>query len=71
MRLPSPSEKVQAILDARQQVGEYLQKIGKIDAFANFTKDDIAGLIRAAQEGVQASLRRQTQAAFDDEEIPF
>jgi len=71
MRLPSPSEKTQAILDARQQVGEYLQKIGKIDAFANFTKDDICGLIRAAQDGVQASLRKQLHDGFEDEVIPF
>jgi BMFP domain-containing protein YqiC len=74
MRIPSQSEKVQAILDARQDVAEYLQRIGKIEAFANFTKDDICGLIRAAQEGVQKSLHRQMDAAFNEEygdEIPF
>lgn len=74
MRIPSPQEKVQAILDARQQVAEYLQSIGKIDAFANFTKDDICGLIRAAQEGVQASLKKQMRDAFNEDfgdEIPF
>lgn len=67
---PSPSEKVQAILDARQQVAEYLQSIGKIEAFEGFTKDEICGLIRAAQEGVQKSLLRQMDTGIDDE-IPF
>lgn len=71
MRLPSNQEKVQAILDARKDVAEYLQSIGKIEAFADFTKDDICGLIRAAQEGVQRSLRAQTRDAFEDSEIPF
>lgn len=70
MRLPTNSEKVQAILDARKDVGEYLQQIGKIDAFNDFTKDDICGLIRAAQDGVQKSLRAQVGAAFEDE-VPF
>lgn len=65
---PTPGEKVQAILDARQQVAEYLQSIGKIEVFAGFTKDEICGLIRAAQEGVQASLARQCNL---DDEIPF
>lgn len=71
MRVPSREEKVQAILDARKPVAEYLQSIGKIEAFNDFTKDDIAGLIRAAQEGVQDSLRRQLKSSFDDEIIPF
>ena len=70
IRKPSASEKVQAILDARKNVGEYLMSIGKIDAFADFTKDEICGLIRAAQDGVQASLHKQMANAFDDE-IPF
>lgn len=71
---PSCEEKVQAILDARQPVAEYLQSIGKIDAFASFTKDDICGLIRAAHEGVHASLRKQAGQGFGaipDDEIPF
>jgi hypothetical protein len=74
MRIPTKEEKVQAILDARQQVAEYLQGIGKIEVFANFTKDDICGLIRAAQEGVQASLHKQMKDAFNEDfgdEIPF
>lgn len=71
IRKPSPDEKVQAILDARQPVAEYLQQIGKMEAFADFSKDEICGLIRAAQEGVQASLRRQMQWDTYDEEIPF
>ncbi len=71
MRLPTPQEKVQAILDARKDVAEYLQSSGKIDAFANFTKDDICGLIRAAQEGVQKSLHEQLRAVVLDDEIPF
>lgn len=74
MRIPTKEEKVQAILDARQQVAEYLQSIGKIEVFANFTKDDICGLIRAAQEGVQASLHKQMKDAFNEDlgdEIPF
>lgn len=70
MRLPTNSEKVQAILDARGDVAEYLQSIGKIDAFADFSKDDICGLIRAAQDGVQKSLHRQCKNAMEDE-IPF
>ncbi|MBC22300.1 MAG: hypothetical protein CMJ32_00080 [Phycisphaerae bacterium] len=68
---PTKEEKVQAILDARQQVAEYLNNIGKIEAFADFSKDEICGLIRAAQEGVQASLQKQTSDAFEDSEIPF
>lgn len=71
---PSPEEKVQAILDARQQVAEYLKSIGKIDAFNNFSKDEICGLIRAAQEGVQASFQRQASQSLGtipDDEIPF
>ena len=68
IRKPSPDEKVQAILDARQQVAEYLQGIGKIEAFNDFTKDEICCLIRAAQEGVQESLSRQCSL---DDEIPF
>jgi hypothetical protein len=70
MRLPSPQEKVQAILDARATLAEYLGSIGKLEVFNDFTKDEICGLIRAAQDGVQQSLRKQTAAAFDDE-IPF
>ena len=69
---PSQSEKIQAILDARQDVLEYLQSIGKVHAFDDFSKDDIAGLIRAAQEGVQASLRSQCASGMDlEDEIPF
>lgn len=67
---PSPSEKVQAILDARKPVAEYLRSIGKLSAFDEFSKDDICGLIRVAQEGVQESLTRQMSNNFDDE-IPF
>lgn len=68
IRRPTSEEKVQAILDARQQVAGYLQSIGKIEAFNDFSKDEICGLIRAAQEGVQKSL--QDQCNLDDE-IPF
>jgi hypothetical protein len=74
---PSPTEKVQAILDARKDVFEFLQSIGKVHVFDDFTKDDIAGLIRAAQEGVQNSLQRQAASGFGaggnaiDDEIPF
>lgn len=71
MRLPSPQEKVQAILDAREDVAKYLLSIGKIEAFAEFSKDDICGLIRAAQEGVQRSLHEQLRNAVLDDEIPF
>ena len=71
MRLPSNQEKVQAILDARKDVAEFLQSIGKIDAFADFSKDDICGLIRAAQDGVQKSLHAQLRNAVTDDEIPF
>lgn len=70
MRLPSQGEKITAILDARQDVAQYLTSIGKIEIFANFTKDEICGLIRAAQDGVQASLKRQIGDAMDGE-IPF
>lgn len=70
MRIPSQEEKVQAILDARAPVAEYLASINKLDAFEAFTRDEICGLIRAAQEGVQASLRRQVGDAFADQ-IPF
>ena len=67
---PSPQEKVQAILDTVKPVAEYLQSIGKIEAFKDFSKDEICGLIRVAQDGVQGSLRKQCKQAFDDE-IPF
>lgn len=67
---PSPQEKVQAILDARQDVAEYLQSIGKIEVFGDFTKDEICGLIRAAQEGVQKSLTNQIGQGLEDQ-IPF
>lgn len=70
MKLPSTEEKIQAILDARKNVAEYLQGIGKIEVFNDFTKDEICGLIKAAQAGVQESLHRQLASAFDDE-IPF
>lgn len=71
MRLPTNSEKITAILDAREPVARYLEGIGKIDVFSDFTKDEICGLIRAAQEGVQESLRRQAGEAFGAGEIPF
>lgn len=67
---PSNEEKIQAILDARQPVAEFLQSIGKIEAFNEFSKDDICGLIRAAHDGVQDSLKVQCRDAFDGE-IPF
>ena len=67
---PSNDEKIQAILDARQPVAEYLQKIGKIAAFDGFSKDEICGLIRVAHDGIQDSLRVQCRDAFDGE-IPF
>lgn len=70
VRIPSSTEKVQAILDARQDVAEYLGSIDKLDVFASFTKDEICGLIRAAQDGVQKSLHRQLASAMSDE-IPF
>lgn len=70
IRKPSASEKVQAILDARKNVAEYLDSIGKMAAFENFTKDEICGLIRAAQEGVQESLHKQLGDEFGDQ-IPF
>ncbi|MDD9727209.1 DUF6511 domain-containing protein [Roseovarius sp. SK2] len=64
---PTTEEKIQAILDARAPVAEYLQSIGKVEAFDTFSKDDICGLIRAAHEGVQKGLRSQMQNSFDDE----
>ena len=70
IRVPSPEEKVQAILDARAALAQYLQSIGKIEVFSNFSKDEICGLIRAAQEGVQESLKKQCDNALNDE-IPF
>ncbi len=71
MRIPCQEEKIQAILDARQDLAEYLSSIGKLQVFDNFTKDEICGLIKAAQMGVQKSLRRQVEQAFEDAEIPF
>ena len=70
MRLPTNEEKIKAILDARKDVAGYLESIGKIEVFASFSKDEICGLIRAAQEGVQRSLHEQARRALDDE-IPF
>lgn len=71
MRLPSKSEKITAILDARANVAEFLDSIGKMEVMASFTKDEICGLIRAASDGVQESLRRQAGEAFGEGEIPF
>lgn len=67
---PTNQEKIQAILDARQPVAEYLQSIDKIEAFAEFSKDEICGLIRSAHDAVQASLKEQCRDGFDGE-IPF
>ena len=67
---PTQQEKVQAILDTVPHVADYLKSIGKIEAFNDFSKDDVCGLIRAASEGVQESLRVQCRDAFDGE-IPF
>jgi hypothetical protein len=67
---PSSDEKIKSILDARQSVAEYLQSIGKIEAFNDFTKDDICGLIRTAHDAVQESLKEQLKSDLDDE-IPF
>lgn len=58
-------------MDARQDVAEYLNSIGKLEVFADFSKDDICGLIRAAQDGVQKSLHRQVREALEGSEIPF
>lgn len=77
IRKPTQDEKVQAILDARQKVAEYLRGINRLEAFNDFTKDEIAGLIRVCQEGVQESLKRQAAEGFGaggralDDEIPF
>ena len=72
MRLPTVQEKIKAVMDTRKDVAQYLDSIGKLDAFADFSSDDICGLIRCAMEGVQSSLKEQTSAAFeDDSEIPF
>lgn len=71
MRIPCQEEKVQAILDARQDLAEYLASINKLHVFEGFTKDEICGLIKAAQMGVQKSLHRQVRDAFECEEIPF
>lgn len=70
MRLPSQQEKIKAILAARKDVAEYLQSIGKVEVFAEFSKDDICGLIKAVQMGVQRSLHEQLASVYDDE-IPF
>ena len=70
-RLPTSGEKIEAILGARGAVAEYLQGIGKIEAFESFTKDDICGLIRAAHDAVQAGLKTQAANGFGDDEIPF
>jgi hypothetical protein len=70
MKVPSPTGKAQAILNARQPVAEYLQSIGRLEAFAGFTKDEICGLIRVAQESVEQSLHQQVTSFLNDE-IPF
>jgi hypothetical protein len=70
IRTPSNEEKIKSILDARQPVVEYLQSIGKIEAFNGFSKDEICGLIRTAHDGVQQSLKDQLHDTLEDE-IPF
>lgn len=64
---PSNTEKMQSILDAREPVFKFLTSIGKTEAFDGFTKDDMCGLIRAAHDGVQHSLRTQMGGSFEDE----
>lgn len=71
MRIPAPEEKMQAILDARSDLAEYLGSIGKIEVMSAFSKDEICGMIRACQEGVQKSLHRQAGDGLEDQEIPF
>ncbi len=73
MRLPTYNEKIKAIQDTVPAVAEFLEQIGKIEAFNDFTKDDICGLIRTCQEGVQRSLHLQIEGGFDNlnQEIPF
>lgn len=72
IRMPTSEEKIKAIMDARRPVAEYLLSIGKVEAFEGFSKDDICGLIRAATEGVQASLHQQCKDGFTTgSEIPF
>ena len=72
IRLPTKEEKIKAILDARKGVAEYLHGIGKVEAFTDFSRDEIAGLIRACVEGVQQSLNEQCKGAFaEDSQIPF
>lgn len=74
MRNPTAAEKTQAILGAVPAIADYLDSIGKLEAFNAFTKDDVCGLIRAAQEAVQDGLRAQLHDAMrtgDDDEIPF
>lgn len=71
MRLPTTDERIQAILGSRQAVADYLNRIGKLDAFATFTKDDICGLIRTAHEAVEDQLKKVASGGFIDDEIPF
>lgn len=68
--VPTKEQKIKAVLDAREPVAKYLLEIGKIEAFANFSKDDICGLIKTAKEACDASLKEQMRRDFEDE-IPF
>lgn len=71
---PTKQELIDAVMASRQSVAEYLQSIDKVEAFATFSKDDIAGLIYTAHEAVQGNLLKQAGVAFTDgfnDPIPF
>lgn len=60
----------EAVQMARSEVAGYLNRIGKIEAFNTFTKDDICGLIHAAHKGVEDA-KLKLRGASPDDEIPF
>lgn len=71
---PTKQELIDAVMASRQSVAEYLNSIGKVEAFATFSKDDIAGLIYTAHEAVQSNLSKKAGDAFAsgfNDPIPF
>lgn len=67
---PTTSEKIKSIEDTVPALAEYLIGIGKASSLDALTRDEVCGMIRVCQEGVQKSLQTQLARDFDDI-IPF
>lgn len=66
--LPLTHMEQQAILDARRDLAEGLEKVGKLDRFSDATKEEMCIVIAAVWNGLRRSMQKQSQL---DDEIPF